>query len=95
MEQLPISPTAYEIERQKQQRPSAKRLLAEGRRQVKIATNSYAIALSRGTTGHQYAALLLIRRVSEMYGIELDPLFRWLIALHEAVQIERQTDHPR
>jgi hypothetical protein len=85
MDHFAFEPTAYEAQRQRQQKQTPKKLLAEGRKQVKIATDSYALALNKGTTGQQHAALLHIRRVSQMYGIEVQPLFQWLIALHESV----------
>lgn len=85
METFTFEPTAYEAQRQRQQKQTPKKLLAEGRKQVKIAEGQYALALSKGTTGHQHAALLHIKRVSQMYSIEVQPLFQWLIALHESV----------
>lgn len=80
-----FEPTAYEKARQKQQKQTPKQRMAEGRRQIKIAVSKYAMAWNKCDVGTQYAALLHIKRASQFYGIELDPLFQWLIALHESV----------
>lgn len=90
IETIELSPTAYEVYRQKQAKKTQKQLAREFNQQLKIAMNGLGfIMTARHTTGSHLIALQRVAAICELYNQPTPDNIRFLIALYE--QAEKQS----